>query len=259
MRDVAVIGVGAHPAGKYQEKALKDLGRKAIWNALKDAGIAPEALDVAYIGNSLAGLLTGQEGIRGQVVTQDAGIGGIPVINVENACASGATAFRGAWLEVASGAAELALAVGVEKMFVGDLARSISALAADSELDLSRMGMQFSATYAIHPKINLKGKMHDYGWTVDDYAKVVVKNSYNGSLNPYAQHRRALSTEEVLRSRMIADRGSSSSSVGVCVGVSPPGDRGRPGRALARSHRSSSPLRGRSPCRSSAGSPRGPR
>jgi acetyl-CoA acyltransferase len=205
MRDVAIVGVGAHPAGKFPEKALKDLGREAIWNALRDAGLGPEAIQTAYVGNSLGGLLTGQEGIRGQVVTQEAGLGGIPVINVENACASAATALRGAWLEVASGLCDVAIAIGVEKMFVGDLARSISALAADSELELSRMGMQFTASYAIHPKINLKGRMKQYGWTTEDFAQVAVKNSHNGALNPYAQHRRELTVEAVLGSRMIAD------------------------------------------------------
>jgi len=205
MRNVAVIGVGAHPVGKYEHLALKDLAREAIWGALRDADVEPEKIDVAYVGNSLGGLLTGQEGIRGQVVMQDAGFGGLPVINVENACASGATAFRGAWLEVASGNADFALAVGVEKMFVGDIAKSISAIAADSELELSRMGKQFSASYAIHPKINLKGKMRDYGWTPADFANVAVKNSDNGSKNPVAQHRRPLTTEDVLQSRMIAD------------------------------------------------------
>jgi acetyl-CoA acetyltransferase len=205
MRDVAIVGVGAHPAGKFPEKALKDLGREAIWNALRDAGLGPEAIQTAYVGNSLGGLLTGQEGIRGQVVTQEAGLGGIPVINVENACASAATALRGAWLEVASGLVDVAIAIGVEKMFVGDLARSISALAADSELELSRMGMQFTASYAIHPKINLKGRMKQYGWTREDFAQVAVKNSHNGALNPYAQHRRELTVEAVLGSRMIAD------------------------------------------------------
>jgi acetyl-CoA acetyltransferase len=205
MREVAVVGVGAHPAGKFEDKRLKDLGTAAIWAALRDAGLGPEKIEVAYVGNSLGGLLTGQEGIRGQVVLQEAGIGGIPVINVENACASAATAFRGAWLEVASGAADLALALGVEKMAIGDTPRTIAAIAADSEIELSQMGMQFTATYAAHPKINLKGKMKEYGWTPADFASVVVKNSYNGSLNPYALHRRPLSEEEILSSRMVAD------------------------------------------------------
>jgi acetyl-CoA acetyltransferase len=177
----------------------------AIWGAIEDAGVKPSDLNVAYVGNSLAGLLTGQEGVRGQVVMQHSGITGIPVINVENACASAATALRGAWLEVASGAADVAIAVGVEKMYVADTARTIGALSAVSELDLSQMGMQFTTSYAIHPKINLKDKMREYGWTIADFAKPVVKNSFNGSLNPLAQHRRALSIEEVVQSRVVVD------------------------------------------------------
>jgi acetyl-CoA acetyltransferase len=205
MREVAIIGVGAHPTGQFTEKPLKELAYTAIWNAMDDAGVAPADLDVAYVGNSLGGLLTGQEGVRGQVVLQHSGITGIPVINVENACASAATALRGAWLEVASGAADMALAVGVEKMFVGDSARTISALSAVSEVDLSQMGMQFTTSYAIHPKINLKGRMAQYGWTIEDFAKPAVKNSFNGSLNPLAQHQRPLSIEQVVQSRIVVD------------------------------------------------------
>jgi acetyl-CoA acyltransferase len=205
MREVAIIGVGAHATGQFSDKPLKDIAYPAIWNALDDAGIAPSDLDVAYVGNSLGGLLTGQEGIRGQVLLQHSGISGIPIINVENACASAATALRGAWLEVASGAAEVALALGAEKMFVGDSARSIGALSAVSELDLSQMGMQFTTSYAIHPKINLKARMREYGWTIEDLAKPAVKNSANGALNPLAQHRRALTIEQVVQSRVVVD------------------------------------------------------
>ena len=68
MREVAIIGVGAHPAGRFPEKSLKELAYPAIWNALDDAGVNAADVEVAYFGNSLAGLLTGQEGIRGQVV-----------------------------------------------------------------------------------------------------------------------------------------------------------------------------------------------
>jgi len=205
MREVAIIGVGAHPTGRFLEKPLKELAYPAIWDALADAGISPTDVQIAYVGNSLGGLLTGQEGVRGQVVLQHSGVTGIPVINVENACASAATALRGAWLEVASGAADVALAVGVEKMNVGDSARTIGALAADSELDLAQMGLSFTTSYAIHPKINLKARMKEYGWNVRDLAKPAVKNSYNGSLNPLAQHRRPLSIEEVVQSRIIVD------------------------------------------------------
>lgn len=205
MREVAIIGVGAHPTGQFTEKPMKELTYTAVWNALNDAGVKPSDLDCAYVGNSLGGLLTGQEGIRGQVMLQYSGITGIPIVNVENACASAATALRGAWLEVASGAADVAIAVGVEKMYVGDSARTIGALSAVSELDLSQMGMQFTTSYAIHPKINLKSRMDEYGWTTEDFAKPAVKNSYNGSLNPLAQHRRALTIEQVVQSRIVVD------------------------------------------------------
>ncbi len=205
MRDVAIIGVGAHASGRFRDKALKDLAYPAVWGALEDAGVKAKDINVAYVGNSLGGLLTGQEGIRGQVVLQHSGITGIPIINVENACASAATALRGAWLEVASGAADIALAVGVEKMDVGDNARTIAALSGVSELELSEIGMQFTASYAIHPKINLKSRMDEYGWTAADFAKPAVKNSYNGSLNPLAQHRKPLTIEEVVQSRVIVD------------------------------------------------------
>ena len=205
MREVGIIGVGAHPTGRFMEKPLKAIAYPAIWRALNDAGVEPADLQAAYVGNSLGGLLTGQEGVRGQVVLQYSGITGVPVVNVENACASAMTALRGAWLEVASGAADVALAVGVEKMNVGDSARTIGALSAVSELDLSEMGMQFTTSYAIHPKINLKARMQDYGWTIRDFAKPAVKNSSNGALNPLAQHRRPLTIEEVIQSRIIVD------------------------------------------------------
>jgi acetyl-CoA acetyltransferase len=90
-------------------------------------------------------------------------------------------------------------------MFVGDSARTIGALSAVSELDLSQMGFQFTTSYAIHPKINLKARMKEYGWTIADFAKPAVKNSFNGSLNPLAQHRRPLSIEQVVQSRIVVD------------------------------------------------------
>src|SRR6266446_4602491 len=89
MRQVGIIGVGAHPTGRFMEKPLKAIAYPAIWRALNDAGVEPADLQAAYVGNSLGGLLTGQEGVRGQVVLQYSGITGVPVVNVENACARG--------------------------------------------------------------------------------------------------------------------------------------------------------------------------
>ena len=88
MRDVAVVGVGMTRFGKFLELTNKDLVREAVELALADAGIGKERIEAAYVGNSLAGLLTGQEAIRGQVTLAAMGIDTIPIFNVENACAS---------------------------------------------------------------------------------------------------------------------------------------------------------------------------
>jgi len=201
MREVAIIGVGMHPFGRFLDKSLGDLARVAVWNAIEDAGIPPKDIQAAYVANSLGGLVTGQEGIRGQVILRDAGLSGMPIINVENACASGTTALRGLWLEIASGVCDVGLALGVEKLFLPRTADSIEILMADSEIRLKNMGFQFTGWYAME----LRKYMAKYGWTKWHFAKVVEKNSSNGSLNPNAQHRTPLSVEDVLNSRLIAE------------------------------------------------------
>lgn len=202
MRDVAVIGVGMHKFGKFLDLGIKDLGRVAIWNAIKDANIDPRDIECAYVGNAMAGLITGQECIRGQLVLREAGIGGIPVVNVENACASSSTSFREAYLMVAFGLYDVALAVGVEKLYCGDTATSIKAMASASDVEtMGNMGFQFTANYAM----GMKTYMAERGLTREHLAKITVKNKYHGSLNPYAQYQKPMTIEEVLNSRMVAD------------------------------------------------------
>ena len=201
MREVVVLGVGMHPFGRFLDKGLSDLARVAIWDALKDAHVPARDVQVAYLGNSIGGLITGQEGIRAQTILGPCGFGGIPMVNVENACASASTAFRGVWLEIASGLYDVGLAVGVEKMFLEDRARTISALISVSQIELSKMGMQFVGEAAMR----CKRYMRRSGGTKEDLALVAVKNSYNGSLNPYAYHRKAYTLEEILNSPLIAE------------------------------------------------------
>lgn len=201
MREVAIIGVGVTPFGKFLDKRLEDFSRVAVWKAIEDAGIPPQDIGAAYVANSLGGLVTGQEGIRGQVILRDVGFTGIPITNVENACASGTTALRGAWMEIALGVHDVVLALGVEKLFLPKTSDSIKILMADSDLRLKNIGFQFSAWYAMELRKNMK----KYGWRKEHLAMVVEKNSANGSLNPYAQHRTPLTVEQVLNSRMIAE------------------------------------------------------
>ncbi|OPY58405.1 MAG: acetyl-CoA acetyltransferase [Syntrophorhabdaceae bacterium PtaU1.Bin034] len=201
MREVVILGVGMHPFGRFLEKNLADLAHVAIRDALKDAAVPAKDIQVAYLANSIGGLITGQEGIRAQTVLGPNGFGGIPMVNVENACASASTAFRGVWLEIASGLYDVGLAVGVEKMHLEDRARTISALISISQVELSKLGMQFVGEGAMR----CKRYMRRYGATREDLALVAVKNSYNGSLNPYAFHRKPYTHEEVLNSALISE------------------------------------------------------
>ncbi len=201
MREVVILGVGMHPFGKFLAKNLSDLAQVAVWNALKDANVPAKDIQVAYLANSIGGLITGQEGIRAQTILGPSGFGGIPMVNVENACASASTAFRGVWLEIASGLYDVGLAVGVEKMLLEDRARTISALISVSQVELSKLGMQFVGEGAMR----CKRYMRRYGATREDLALVAVKNSFNGSLNPYAFHQKPYTLGDVLNSPLIAD------------------------------------------------------
>jgi acetyl-CoA acyltransferase len=199
MREVSIIGVGMTRFGKFLERSMQDLGREAAWNAIEDANVNVKDIEVVYVGNALAPQLTELKGTIGQHILTEAGIFGVPVINVENACSSGSTALRGAFLEVASGACDVALALGVEKLFCGDTARSAAAMAQGTTL--AKFGFMFVALYSMQ----LKKWVSQYGVTKEQFAKVVVKNSYNGSLNPYAQFRKPMTLEEVLNSRVVAE------------------------------------------------------
>jgi acetyl-CoA acyltransferase len=199
MREVSIIGVGMTRFGKWLERSIEDLGQEAVWNAIDDAHIPAKDIQVAYVGNGLAPQLTELKGTIGQHVLTQAGLFGMPVINVENACSSGSTALRGALLEVASGNCDVALALGVEKLFCGDTARSAAAMAQGTAL--AKLGFMFVGLYSMQ----LRRWVEKYGVTKEQFAKVVVKNSYNGSLNPYAQFRKPLTIEEVLKSRVVAE------------------------------------------------------
>ena len=115
-----VAGVGMTEFGKHLERSLKSLAGEAIGEALRDAGLEAGDIQAAWMGNSAAGVITGQVCVRGQAVLRPLGIGKIPVINVENACATAATAFQQAAVMVENGAFDIALACGFEKLYSED-------------------------------------------------------------------------------------------------------------------------------------------
>jgi acetyl-CoA acetyltransferase len=210
MREVDLIGLGMTRFAKHRDRGLKDLGAEAIRAALDDAGVAPEGIQAAWAANAVAGLITGQETIRGQVVLRAMGLGGLPVVNVENACAGSSTALWQAWMAVASGLYDCVLAFGVEKMTHPDKARTFQAIA--SGLDVEWAAEQeaaagagetrsiFMDTYAEKARRYLA----ETGATERDIAWVSAKNHVHGALNPYAQYRFAMTPDEVLADRMVA-------------------------------------------------------
>ena len=220
-----IAGVGMTPFGKYIDKGLKALGAEATRAALADAGIEQDAIQAAYVGNAAAGLMTGQESIRGQVILRSIGLGKIPVINVENACASSSTALNQACAMVSAGFYDVVLALGVEKLYHEDKKKSFGAFTGSVDVEAmqsileglkqsAKAGGAKSASSGAGEKRSMfmdiyaamaRGHMEKYGTTAKQFAGVSAKNSFHGSMNPRAQFREALTVEEVLASPMIAE------------------------------------------------------
>jgi acetyl-CoA C-acetyltransferase len=199
MRDVAVIGVGMQKWGELWEKSLRDIFTEAALRAIDDAGV--DRIDSMYVGCMSSGLFVGQEHL-GSLLSDYLGVAPIPALRVETACASGGAAFRQAYLDVASGANDVVLAGGVEKMtdVSGGGATYALSTAADAEYEVYH-GVTFPGLYAMMAVAH----MHAHGTTREQLAHVAVKNHKNGAKNPRAQYPFEVTADQVLNSIMIAD------------------------------------------------------
>lgn len=218
-----IAGVGMTKFGKHLDRSLKSLANEAISAALTDASLDKSDLQAAYVGNVGAGIISGQVCVPGQVVLRDMGIGKIPVINIENACASSATAFQQACSMVTLGAYDTVLACGMEKLFSEDKQKTFSVFSGGvdvekSDVMLAQIGQKLKA---LGMPVDAEGAgsnrslfidiyvswaldhMQKYGTTREQLAAVSAKNSYHGSLNPYAQYHDVLSIEDVLNAREV--------------------------------------------------------
>src|SRR6266702_2893917 len=137
MTEVNIIGAAMTRFGKFPDRGIRSLAEEAVGAALTDAGLTATDVGMVFFSNAVAGIITGQEMIRGQVALRDTGLLGKPIVNVENACASASTAFHLAGAAVASGAVDVALAVGAEKLTHEDKARSFAAIG--TAVDLSQL------------------------------------------------------------------------------------------------------------------------
>jgi len=220
---VFIAGIGMTPFGKHMDTSVKQLTRRAVEAALADAGGEQTALQAAFFGNSTQGHMDGQHMIRGELALRDMGLQGLPVVNVENACASASTAFHLAVNYVRAGAADIVLAVGAEKMYSADKARSFSAFdgawdvheTVTGKEQLLRMGRGIeppagsmsSKPYSVFMDIYAAmGRMHmrEYGTTQRQFAAVSAKNHAHSVHNPLAQYRDAYTVEQILAAAPIA-------------------------------------------------------
>jgi acetyl-CoA acetyltransferase len=217
MTQVYVAGIAMTVFGRHPERGLHDLAGEALQGALDDAGCESGDIGVAYYSGMTNGPLQGQISIPGQVVFSRIGIEGIPIYNVENACASGSSAFNLAIQSLKAGTTDVALAIGAEKMNIPDKAKAFSIFEAGWDVSraeenyrtLVKMGegivpppgsesdrpySRFMAIYAALCRWHMK----TYGTTQRQIAAVCAKNHQHSVHNPYSQFRKPFTVEEVL-------------------------------------------------------------
>ncbi|MEY2927386.1 MAG: hypothetical protein RL367_1863 [Pseudomonadota bacterium] len=222
MQDIFVAGVGMTQFGRHPDKQAWELAAQAIRLALADAGAAQADIEQAYYGTGTQAALQQQYAIPGQIIFNRIGLGGIPVFNVENACATGTSAFQLAVQAIRAGACDIALAVGSEKMIIEDKARTIAmfdggwdvllaeenaarllalgegiAVPAGSESD--RPYSRFMAIYAAQ----CRHWMKHFGTTQRQIAAISAKNHMHSVENPLSQFRKPFTVDEVLGSAPI--------------------------------------------------------
>jgi acetyl-CoA acyltransferase len=207
--DIFIAGAAMTPFGRHEDRTLRSLTEEAVAAALQDAGATPDAVQHAVFSNAVASVLTGQACIPGQAALRHTGLLGIPIVNVENACASGSTALGLARAILASGAGDVAIVVGAEKLSHPDKQRSFAAFSSGYDQDQPPTAARNSAgTGTVFMSIYAQ-LARDYmarsGATEADFAAVSVKAHRHGALNPNAQYGQLVTVDEVLASRLVAD------------------------------------------------------
>jgi len=192
LEDVYVVGVGMHPFGKHGASD-KIMAYTAAKDALKDAGL--KFRDVKYLYNGYLG----GDPIEGVGIAKELGLTGVPVVHVENASATGSSAFREACLQVASGQVDVAMALGYDDIIRMGQRMMRVMMAEGPRVEGIVLPAAFFAMWAVR-------RMHECGTTVETYARIAAKNWNHARYNPMAQRRsdHEVTAEEVLKSNMIS-------------------------------------------------------
>jgi acetyl-CoA acetyltransferase len=201
MRELAIIGIGIHPWGKFPEMSVHQLNLEVAQMALKDANMEWTDIQALFAGQDPWAGIQGM--LSGNVLAQDLGMTGIPVTNNYNACATGGYALRAAHLYITSGLIDTALVVGGSISPKGAFGTTQYDEFDETDLDSQRFRILGSANFTGFA-MAAQGRMSRYGLTEEDLALQKVKASKFGSLNPNARYRKVYTAEEVLNSPMVA-------------------------------------------------------
>lgn len=218
--DVVIIGTGITDFGKF-DRSIRSLTAEAVRLALTDANVTAQEVGMVFFGNAVGGITTGQESIRGQVALKPTGLLGKPIVNVDNACASGTTAAHLAMMAVKAGVCDVAVAVGAERLTHPDKRVTFSAFGAgvdlttlqeeaaaagrtDADIAASLTGGGTKSNFMDEYAAMALAYMARTGATADDFARVVVKSRGFGADNPHAQFRSPTTVADVLAARRIS-------------------------------------------------------
>ncbi len=212
MQDVYIAGTGMTRFGKQLDRSLRSLAEEAVRDALADAGAQPDDIDYVFFSNAAAGQITGQACVSGQAALRHTGLLGIPIVNVENACASGSTAFTLACMALMSRSVDIAIVVGAEKLSHADKARSFAAFSAGYDQEEPPTIVSADANGAPSRSVFMdvyadvaRAYMGRSEASAEDFAHVAVKAHRHGALNAKAQYGGPVTVAEVLGSRLIVD------------------------------------------------------
>lgn len=193
MNDVYIVGVDMIKFGRFPEKTVPQLGATAALLAMDDAGLTIQDMQALYCGN-----LGQANAMVGQRLLQEIGQTGIAVVNCANACATGATAFREAWMSIKAGVFDCVLAVGVEQMGRGLLGGG------GGGAGIPKEGLLGSGTMpAVFAEAGME-HTRNHGTTFEQFAKVSVKNHHHSTMNPKAMYQIETPLETVMNAEMIS-------------------------------------------------------
>ncbi len=230
-KDVYIIGTGMIKFGKYMETGIKALTGQALDLVLADCGLERKDIEAAWFSNSSWGISTFQHCIRGQVALSANGLEGIPITNVENACAGASTALNAAWMAVKAGQFDCVLAIGAEKLYTTDRAKTMEGFISGTDVEVTmeliaklqeeakrrkeeRARQQGTAVEQEKPgghssfmdlyALGARMHMERYGTTQRQLAVIAAKAHNNSTKNPLAQYTFPMTVDQVMADREVA-------------------------------------------------------